>query len=174
MNSFKYRKYYKVILSLFILMNLYISDVKSVAVIHKQTEYPEWGFTLNIYTILLYISIVLVIFGIIKDIFKKSNKQINRIDKYVGISVFFSFCVTVISRALVQLNIYNNTVIYLIIGITVSAIMVYFLKDKEILLSKKIYLLMLLILIIFLGTKDSIILVEYFGGEELMIKNNIN
>lgn len=123
------------------------------ASISKWNAYPEWGYVLKISIVALYISIVFAILGIVfKLVLNKANKEMNIINKLIHFTVIMSFGTTLVGRIFVDLNIYNNTLIYFYIGVIICFIIFLLTKNSKFMTSWKFYAIVLVILIILLVT----------------------
>lgn len=130
--------------------------------IAKWDAYPEWGIVLKISLISLWMSIPITIIGIIaKFVLSKLNKKSDRINKVINTIILIFFCLSLISKIIVEINIYNNSIIYLIIGMSICTFVILLTRRMRILSSNVFYIILLCILIIFFITNDNMYPYEY-------------
>lgn len=118
--------------------------------------YPEWGMVIKISLVSLWMSIPITIIGIIaKFVLSKLNIKSDIINKVINKIILIFFCLSLISRLIVEINIYNNhQMIFLIIGMTICMFVILLARNMRILSSKAFYIIILCILTILLITND--------------------
>lgn len=144
-------RFIKIIIEAFAIIVLQQNNI--YATITKWDSYPEWGNVLRISLIALYTSIIIAILGIIlKLVLSKTNKKSCIINKLLHFAVIMSFGTALVGRILVDLNIYNNTLIYFYIGVIICFVIFLLTKNNKFMTSWKFYAIVLVILIILLVT----------------------
>lgn len=149
-----YSKIIKIVTLILFLIIIFI-DSYVYAGISKYEAYPEWGLIVKVSLISLCLAISITLIGIIvKIILNKFNKENHIINKIINITVLILFCITLISRILVEMDIYNNAIIYLIIATFICTTFILIFRNSRILSNKKLYFIILGILIILLITNQ--------------------
>ena len=148
---------------LLLLLNNY-----SYAIQAKWDAYPDWGTVLKISFISLWIDIVITIICIIIKFIlnKNNNKSLILVNKVISMAVLTFFCVSIISRVIVELNIYNNAILYFIIASIISILILLFIRNTKILSSKILYIAILIILIGLFITNEQTYPYEYRDNTE--------
>lgn len=140
------------------------------ASIAKWDAYPEWGLLLKISLISLWISIPITILGIIaKFVLSKLNRKSNITNKVINTIILIFFCLSLVSKIIVEINIYNNPIMYLIIGMAICMFLILLTRNIRILSSNAFYIIILCILIILLITNDNIYPYEYTGYTDVLL-----
>lgn len=164
-----------VIKIIFLVIILMMHNNTVYAGMAKWQAYPEWGNALKFSIIILYVAILITIIGIIiKYILQKLNKKVEIVDKIMNIIVLSVFEISVISRIIVDANIYTNAIMYLRIGIIVAAIVSVLIINIKILSSKKFYIIILGILIVLLITNKNVYPNENYNDVLQMNFENAN
>ena len=103
----------------------------------KWEAYPEWATMVKINYNSMYCSIIFILLSILLIILFKKTKKDNKILLITTrVLTYVFFISTIISRIIVEMNVYNESLLYYLISMGISILFIIFIslkqKDKEI------------------------------------------
>lgn len=165
---------YIILMILLVISFIFCQVPNAYAGIAKWDAYTEWGLILKLSVISLWLSIPITIVGIItKLILHKLNNKSKVYDKVTNTIILIFFSISLISRIIVELNMYNNAIICLVIGMLVCLFLIFLFRNMKILSTSIFYIIILCILIILLITNDNVYPYEYNDVHEVEFKETL-